>query len=112
MVGGSIVSELTAAVVPEALRGTGDEERAGEAAALSHGDHSHHIGDGNGRERTGRETAAGGRAGVVADAELAERRPVSLVALSGITGIGPAKLERYGSELLDVIAGLAPAKAG
>jgi DNA helicase-2/ATP-dependent DNA helicase PcrA len=44
-------------------------------------------------------------------AELAERRPASLVALSGITGIGPAKLERYGSELLDVLGGRIGASA-
>lgn len=36
-------------------------------------------------------------------AELAERRPLSLAALSGISGIGPAKLERYGEELLGLI---------
>ena len=35
--------------------------------------------------------------------ELAERRPASLVALSGISGIGPAKLERYGEELLELL---------
>lgn len=44
-------------------------------------------------------------------AELAERRPASLVALSGITGIGPAKLERYGSELLEVLGGRIGASA-
>jgi ATP-dependent DNA helicase RecQ len=36
--------------------------------------------------------------------ELAERRPLSLAALSGISGVGPAKLERYGEEVLDVLA--------
>ena len=37
--------------------------------------------------------------------ELAERRPTTLIALSGIPGIGPAKLERYGDEMLDLLAG-------
>lgn len=37
--------------------------------------------------------------------ELAERRPTTLIALSGIPGIGPAKLERYGDEVLDLLAG-------
>lgn len=37
--------------------------------------------------------------------ELVERRPATLGALSGISGIGPAKLERYGDELLGLLAG-------
>ena len=37
--------------------------------------------------------------------ELAERRPTTLLGLSGIPGIGPAKLERYGEEVLDLLAG-------
>ncbi|RZA15606.1 MAG: ATP-dependent DNA helicase RecQ, partial [Lysobacteraceae bacterium] len=34
---------------------------------------------------------------------LAEARPQSLEAMSGITGIGKAKLDRYGAQFLDVI---------
>jgi ATP-dependent DNA helicase RecQ len=37
--------------------------------------------------------------------ELAGRKPRSLIELSGITGIGATKLERYGESLLDVMRG-------
>jgi hypothetical protein len=37
-------------------------------------------------------------------AELARLRPTSLAALRRVSGIGPAKLERYGDEILGVIA--------
>nr|MCU0231763.1 HRDC domain-containing protein [Acidobacteriota bacterium] len=37
--------------------------------------------------------------------ELARRRPDSLEALARIKGLGPAKLERYGSDLLSLLAG-------
>ena len=43
--------------------------------------------------------------------ELAERRPSTLAELAGISGIGPAKLERYGADVLDVIAGRVGASA-
>lgn len=43
--------------------------------------------------------------------ELAERRPSTLADLAGISGIGPAKLERYGADVLDVIAGRVGASA-
>ncbi len=36
--------------------------------------------------------------------ELALRRPATLDALGGITGIGAAKKERYGAQVLDVLA--------
>jgi ATP-dependent DNA helicase RecQ len=36
--------------------------------------------------------------------ELAASRPTTLVELSGVRGVGPAKLERYGEELLAVVA--------
>ncbi|HEX7076707.1 MAG TPA: DNA helicase RecQ [Hyphomicrobiaceae bacterium] len=36
--------------------------------------------------------------------ELAERRPASKDALAGITGLGQAKIERYGAALLEVIS--------
>jgi ATP-dependent DNA helicase RecQ len=36
--------------------------------------------------------------------ELAAARPTSLGALAGVRGFGPAKLERYGDELLNVLA--------
>lgn len=39
--------------------------------------------------------------------EMAERRPVTLDAMSGITGIGAKKLESYGPQFLAVIAGSA-----
>ena len=35
--------------------------------------------------------------------ELAERRPPSPTALAGITGMGSAKVEHYGNELLALI---------
>ncbi len=44
---------------------------------------------------------------VLSDAHLegiADRRPESLAALSRCTGIGPTKLERYGDEIVAVIA--------
>jgi ATP-dependent DNA helicase RecQ len=37
--------------------------------------------------------------------ELAARRPGSEAELAGVKGLGPAKLARYGPELLDVLAG-------
>jgi superfamily II DNA helicase RecQ len=37
--------------------------------------------------------------------ELASRRPVSPAELAGVKGFGPAKLDRYGDELLAVLAG-------
>jgi ATP-dependent DNA helicase RecQ len=39
--------------------------------------------------------------------ELAEERPVSNGLLAGITGMGSAKIEHYGAELLDLIRGAA-----
>lgn len=39
--------------------------------------------------------------------ELALRVPVTTAALAGVTGIGPAKLEAYGDELLALIAAAA-----
>jgi DNA helicase II / ATP-dependent DNA helicase PcrA len=36
--------------------------------------------------------------------EIARRRPGSLAALSAVSGVGPAKLERYGDELLATLA--------
>jgi len=36
-------------------------------------------------------------------AEIAKRRPRSLAALRDVPGVGDAKLERYGNELLAVI---------
>ena len=52
---------------------------------------------------------------VLSDAHLegiADRRPESLAALSECAGIGPTKLERYGDEIVAIIAdapGTAPA---
>jgi DNA helicase-2/ATP-dependent DNA helicase PcrA len=43
---------------------------------------------------------------------IAAARPRSLVALRGIDGIGPAKLELYGDEVLAVLAGLEDQGAG
>ncbi|MBV7408285.1 DNA helicase RecQ [Maritimibacter sp. DP1N21-5] len=37
--------------------------------------------------------------------EMAERRPMTLDALAGVSGVGAKKLERYGAEFLAVIAG-------
>ena len=35
---------------------------------------------------------------------IAERMPSSADELAGITGVGPAKLERYGQAVLEVLA--------
>ncbi|MFN3641579.1 MAG: DNA helicase RecQ [Gemmobacter sp.] len=40
--------------------------------------------------------------------EMAERRPVTLDAMAGITGVGAKKLETYGAAFLEVIAGAPP----
>jgi ATP-dependent DNA helicase RecQ len=37
-------------------------------------------------------------------AEIAARRPGSLAELASIRGVGPSKLERYGDDLLGVLA--------
>jgi ATP-dependent DNA helicase UvrD/PcrA len=39
-------------------------------------------------------------------AEIAARRPTSLADLRGISGIGPAKLDRYGEDVLGVLRGV------
>jgi superfamily II DNA helicase RecQ len=36
--------------------------------------------------------------------EIARRRPGDLAALAAVSGVGPAKLERYGDELLAALA--------
>ena len=36
-------------------------------------------------------------------AEIAARRPRTLAALRGILGVGPAKLDRYGGDVLAVL---------
>jgi hypothetical protein len=38
---------------------------------------------------------------------IAERHPANLNALRACPGIGPAKLEAYGDEILEVLAGVA-----
>ncbi len=43
--------------------------------------------------------------------EMATRRPATLDALSGITGVGAVKLERFGAEFLEVLTGAAPPPA-
>ena len=40
-------------------------------------------------------------------AELAERRPRTLTALARLPGIGPSRLEKYGTDILAVLAGSA-----
>jgi DNA helicase II / ATP-dependent DNA helicase PcrA len=37
--------------------------------------------------------------------EIARRRPGDLAALGAVSGVGPAKLERYGGDVLDTLAG-------
>jgi DNA helicase-2/ATP-dependent DNA helicase PcrA len=44
-------------------------------------------------------------------AEIAARRPGSLEQLGRVPGIGPAKLERYGAEILAILAGAAAGSA-
>ncbi|MGH1330292.1 MAG: DNA helicase RecQ [Paracoccaceae bacterium] len=41
--------------------------------------------------------------------DMAEKRPETLDAMAGITGVGATKLERYGALFLEVITGAAPA---
>ena len=41
-------------------------------------------------------------------AEMARARPRALDQMAGITGVGAAKLERYGAEFLSVIAEYQP----
>jgi len=43
--------------------------------------------------------------------EMATRRPATLDALSGITGVGAAKLERYGAAFLEILTGAPAAPA-
>jgi superfamily II DNA helicase RecQ len=58
--------------------------------------------------RTGRARADGVPAFVVAHdtalASIAEAHPTTLAALRRVRGMGPAKLEKYGPEILAVIA--------
>jgi DNA helicase-2/ATP-dependent DNA helicase PcrA len=44
-------------------------------------------------------------------AQIAARRPASLAELGGVTGVGPAKLERYGADVLAAVAAGAEAPA-
>jgi ATP-dependent DNA helicase RecQ len=37
-------------------------------------------------------------------AEIASRRPSTIAELASVPGVGPAKLDRYGSELLEALA--------
>jgi ATP-dependent DNA helicase RecQ len=37
--------------------------------------------------------------------EIAARRPASLAELAAVPGVGPSKLERYGADVLAVLAG-------
>jgi len=39
-------------------------------------------------------------------AAIAEARPQSNEELLAVSGVGPAKLESYGDEVLDIVAGL------
>ena len=41
-------------------------------------------------------------------AEIARRQPGTLAALAGVQGVGATKLERYGPQILDVLAEVAP----
>ena len=41
--------------------------------------------------------------------EIARRRPASLAALGNVSGVGPAKLERYGDAVLALLADDEPA---
>jgi ATP-dependent DNA helicase RecQ len=41
--------------------------------------------------------------------EMATRRPQTLDALAGITGVGAVKLDRFGATFLEVLTGAAPA---
>ena len=41
-------------------------------------------------------------------AEIASRRPTTIAELASVPGVGPAKLERYGAEVLDASRALWP----
>ena len=43
---------------------------------------------------------------------IAEARPASITALAHVKGIGPAKLDRYGIEILEIVARASPGSAG
>ena len=45
-------------------------------------------------------------------ASIAAARPTSLAALERVKGIGPSKLDKYGTDILAIIAAAAPAPAG
>jgi DNA helicase-2/ATP-dependent DNA helicase PcrA len=52
---------------------------------------------------------------VLGDATLsaiAELRPASVPELARVQGIGPAKIDRYGPDLLAIVAGRGPATGG
>jgi ATP-dependent DNA helicase RecQ len=40
-------------------------------------------------------------------AEIAARRPTTIAELSAVPGVGPAKLERYGAEVLERLSSAA-----
>jgi ATP-dependent DNA helicase RecQ len=44
-------------------------------------------------------------------AEIAVRRPTTEHAMANIRGVGPAKLERYGSRFLEVVTSTAETEA-
>ena len=44
--------------------------------------------------------------------EIARRRPTTLAQLGNIKGMGPVKLERYGSALLAVVETAPPSRSG
>jgi ATP-dependent DNA helicase RecQ len=37
-------------------------------------------------------------------AEIADRRPRTVVELLAVSGVGPSKIERYGAEVLGIVA--------
>jgi ATP-dependent DNA helicase RecQ len=80
----------------------------GRRADASHGDGDEPLFDALRAWRTSRSRADGVPAYVVLhDAtlrELAASRPSTLAELAGVTGMGPVKVERYGDDVLAVLA--------
>ena len=44
--------------------------------------------------------------------QIAAQAPSSLTALSTVSGVGEAKLARYGQQVLDVVGGMEPLTTG
>jgi ATP-dependent DNA helicase RecQ len=98
------IDELTWQPSPQPRPGSGSKAALRVKAPSSAGDP---LFDALRRWRRGRADRDGVPAYVVFHdstlAEIAHRRPRSLSDLRSVSGVGPAKLERYGQEVLEVL---------